>query len=127
VTVSVLFVRDGRLTRLEDYAHTKLCHPGAARGRLLAMNVSLTKELEQLVNQKVKSGLYQTASEVVREGLRLLDERDRLYQLRLKDLRKDIKKGADQLDRGEGRPLDVAAMKARLRADVAAKSRRGAK
>ena len=40
------------------------------------MNVSLTKELEALVNRKVKSGLYQTASEVVREGLRLLDERD---------------------------------------------------
>ena len=40
------------------------------------MNVSLTPELEQLVNEKVKSGFYQTASEVVREALRLLSERD---------------------------------------------------
>lgn len=41
-----------------------------------AMNVSLTPELEELVNEKVRSGLYQTASEVVREALRLLKLRD---------------------------------------------------
>jgi antitoxin ParD1/3/4 len=40
------------------------------------MNVSLTPELERLVNDKVRSGLYQTASEVVREALRLLKQRD---------------------------------------------------
>lgn len=40
------------------------------------MNVSLTRELEDLVNEKVRSGLYQTASEVVREALRLLKQRD---------------------------------------------------
>ena len=40
------------------------------------MNVSLTPELESLVNEKVRSGLYQTASEVVREALRLLKNRD---------------------------------------------------
>ena len=40
------------------------------------MNVSLTPELEQLVNEKVRTGLYQTASEVVREALRLLKQRD---------------------------------------------------
>ena len=38
------------------------------------MNVSLTPELERLVNEKVDSGLYQTASEVVREALRQLAE-----------------------------------------------------
>jgi antitoxin ParD1/3/4 len=40
------------------------------------MNVSLTPELEDLVNEKVRSGFYQTASEVVREALRLLKQRD---------------------------------------------------
>jgi antitoxin ParD1/3/4 len=40
------------------------------------MNVSLTPELERLVNEKGESGLYQTASEVVREALLLLKERD---------------------------------------------------
>ena len=41
-----------------------------------AMNVSLTPELEKLVIEKVRGGLYQTASEVVREALRLLKQRD---------------------------------------------------
>lgn len=40
------------------------------------MNVSLTPELEKLVIEKVRGGLYQTASEVVREALRLLKQRD---------------------------------------------------
>ena len=44
------------------------------------MNVSLTPELEALVNDKVRSGLYQTASEVVREALRLLKLRDDEYR-----------------------------------------------
>jgi antitoxin ParD1/3/4 len=91
------------------------------------MNVSLTKELEKLVTAKVKSGLYHTASEVVREGLRLLEERDRLYQLRLEEVRGEVKKGLDQLDRGEGRPLDFDHLKARLRKDMPSKARRRAK
>jgi antitoxin ParD1/3/4 len=45
------------------------------------MNVSLTDELEALVEKKLASGLYKSASEVVREGLRLLDERDRKERL----------------------------------------------
>lgn len=61
------------------------------------MNVSLTPELEQLVNQKVSSGLYQTASEVVREGLRLLIERDQ----RTESLRRDIRAGFEAVARGE--------------------------
>jgi len=40
------------------------------------MNVSLTPELEEMVTEKVRSGLYQTASEVVRDALRLLKQRD---------------------------------------------------
>lgn len=62
------------------------------------MNVSLTPELEQLVNEKVDSGLYQTASEVVREALRLLKQRDDQERLRA-----DVQAGFDQLTRGEGR------------------------
>jgi antitoxin ParD1/3/4 len=45
------------------------------------MNVSLTPELEKLVRDKVESGRYLSASEVIREGLRLLEKRDRLYEL----------------------------------------------
>ena len=66
------------------------------------MNVSLTPELERLVNEKVESGLYQTASEVVREALRLLKERDHARE----HLRSDVQAGFDQLAGGEGRAYD---------------------
>ena len=87
------------------------------------MKVSLTGELEALVNEKVKTGLYHTASEVIRDSLRLLEERDRLYQVRLEELRGAVKKGLDQLDRGEGVPFDPESLKRRLRQHVAKKKR----
>jgi len=59
--------------------------------------------------------------------LRLLEERDRFYQLRLGELRRDVKLGLDQLDRGEGVVFDRAAMKRRLRKRVGGSARRGAK
>jgi len=65
------------------------------------MNVSLTPQLEQFVREKVDSGRYLSASEVVREGLRLLEERDRVYQARLSDLQKEITIGVEEADRGE--------------------------
>jgi len=68
------------------------------------MNVSLTPELEKLVTSKVASGRYQSASEVIREGLRLLDDQDRLRELHLEEVRRKIQTGLDQLDRGEGIP-----------------------
>ena len=89
------------------------------------MNVSLTPELEQLVNEKVESGLYQTASEVVREALRLLKERDHARER----LRSDVQAGFDALTRGEGRAYDKASsrqlaeqVKSRGRATRAKKS-----
>lgn len=66
-----------------------------------SMNVSLTPELEQFVHSKVKSGRYLSASEVIREALRLLEERDRLYQARLAELQKDITLGIESAARGE--------------------------
>jgi antitoxin ParD1/3/4 len=72
------------------------------------MNVSLTPELEKLVTRKVESGLYQSASEVIREGLRLLDNQDRLREIHLDEIRKKVQTGLDQLDRGEGIPGDEA-------------------
>lgn len=72
------------------------------------MNVSLTPELEKLVAQKVQSGLYQSASEVIREGLRLLDDQDRLREVHLREVRQKIQTGLDQLDQGAGIPGDVA-------------------
>lgn len=65
------------------------------------MNVSLTKELEEMINQKVQSGLYNSASEVIREGLRLLNEQDQLRQIRLETLRSEIQAGIDQIRAGQ--------------------------
>ncbi|HEY8567238.1 MAG TPA: type II toxin-antitoxin system ParD family antitoxin [Beijerinckiaceae bacterium] len=66
------------------------------------MNVSLTPELERRVAEKVESGLYTSASEVVREALRLLFEAERIKDRRLASLDADIRRGLAQLDGGEG-------------------------
>jgi antitoxin ParD1/3/4 len=65
------------------------------------MNISLTPELEKLIDERVNSGLYNSASEVVREALRLLMERDQLKQRKLDELRRQIQIGIDASNRGE--------------------------
>lgn len=65
------------------------------------MNVSLTPQLEQFVREKVDSGRYLSASEVVREGLRLLEERDHVQQMKLETLRRELMIGVEQIERGE--------------------------
>lgn len=60
------------------------------------MNVSLTPQLEEIVRKKVESGLYGSASEVVREAIRLMD-----YQDRLNKLRADIAEADAEFERGE--------------------------
>lgn len=68
------------------------------------MNVSLTPELEKWVQAKVESGMYTSASEVIREGLRLLKEQDALKEIRLAELRREIRQG---IDSGESTPLNM--------------------
>ncbi len=65
------------------------------------MNVSLSPKLEALINEKVASGVYSSASEVLREALQLLDERDREQSAQLDALRKEVAIGIEQLERGE--------------------------
>jgi antitoxin ParD1/3/4 len=65
------------------------------------MNVHLTPELEQLVQNKVQSGRYNSASEVVREALRLMEQKDELRSIQLQELRSRIDKGLAQAERGE--------------------------
>ena len=59
----------------------------------MGMNVNLTPQLEELVRSKVASGMYTSASEVVREALRLMDEKDRLRAVKFEQLRDDIRQG----------------------------------
>jgi antitoxin ParD1/3/4 len=68
------------------------------------MNISLTPELEQYVSDKVATGLYHSASEVIREGLRLLKDQDALRELRLDELRRQIQLG---INSGESQPLNI--------------------
>ncbi len=65
------------------------------------MNVTLTPELEQMVNDKVASGLYSSAGEVMREALRLLLEFDELRRRRIEELRNEIEAGAEQIKQGK--------------------------
>lgn len=76
----------------------------------MTLNINLTPQLEALVRDKVASGRYSSASEVVREALRLLEEQDQLRALRLESLRQAVREG---LDSGSAGPLDIEAIKAR--------------
>lgn len=67
------------------------------------MHISLTPELEARVKAKVESGLYNNASEVIREALRFMDAHEVwVYEIKIALLRKQLKVAADQLDGGEG-------------------------
>jgi len=65
------------------------------------MNISLTSELEKLIQEQVKKGRYSSASEMVGEALRLLWERDRIKEKRLAELKEKIRVGIEAANRGE--------------------------
>jgi antitoxin ParD1/3/4 len=65
------------------------------------MNVNLGPTFDTFISDLLKTGMYQSQSEVVREGLRLLKEREELKNLRLAELRKEIAIGSKQADRGQ--------------------------
>jgi antitoxin ParD1/3/4 len=72
----------------------------------MAVNVSLSPELEKIVTEKVASGQYASADAVLGEALRLLEERDRLSKLR-----HDVALGIEQLDQGRSRPFSIQTLK----------------
>jgi antitoxin ParD1/3/4 len=74
----------------------------------MPMNVNLTPQLEKLVRQKVSAGRYNSASEVVREALRLMETEDQLRSMRLEQSRQDIREG---LDSGPAKTWSVAGLK----------------
>jgi antitoxin ParD1/3/4 len=77
------------------------------------MNVSLTHELERFIQEKVHSGRYTSASEAVRETLRLLEEHEQVRMAQLAEFREEIDRRLASLERGEG--LDGATVLAQLR------------
>jgi len=71
------------------------------------MHVSLTPELEARVKKKVASGMYNNASEVIREALRFMDiHEDWIYQMKLAHLKQEIDIGIKDMDAGNGLTLN---------------------
>jgi antitoxin ParD1/3/4 len=87
----------------------------------MPMNISLTPHLEEMIRAKIASGSYNSASEVVREALRLLEEEDQVRSLKLQKLREDIREG---LESGPSSVFDPKEIK---RAARTRKSRKGRK
>ena len=71
------------------------------------MNINLTPQLEEMVRQKVASGLYASASEVVLDALRLMDENDQMRVAKLEQLRQEIQDGLNSGPAFELNPEDV--------------------
>lgn len=68
------------------------------------MNVRLSKDAERFVRREVASGRYESPQQVVRDSLRLLEEREGLAEGRRTRLNEQIAEGLAELDRGEGLP-----------------------
>lgn len=65
------------------------------------MNITLTPELENLIQKKIESGDYNSASEVIRDALKLLKEQDQLKELRREEIRREVMKGVEQIRNGK--------------------------
>ena len=79
------------------------------------MNVSLTPELDGIVQRYIQSGMYGSQSEVVRAALRLLHEQEQEREARLLSLRNDVQSGLRQVLTGEGLVITAETIKTRGR------------
>jgi antitoxin ParD1/3/4 len=96
------------MAQIDTYCHLLYCFVMALK---VTKNISLTPHWEQFVEGKLRSGRYQSASEVVREGLRLLEERE----VEFESTRRKISAGMQQSKRGEGRDGDTVMAEQRRR------------
>jgi antitoxin ParD1/3/4 len=87
------------------------------------MNVSLTPELEQFVQAKVESGRYNSASEVVREALRLLEDHEQARATQLAEFNQELRRRLASLDSGER--VDPAKVQSCLKRKSEGRRRRG--
>jgi antitoxin ParD1/3/4 len=87
------------------------------------MDISLTAQQQAFIKRKVKTGLYESPSDVVWEALRLLEERDAVRLAKLDALKKDLAVGIAQLDAGLGKEFDAEAIKREGRRLLARRSR----
>jgi len=64
-------------------------------------NVNLTDHFDRFIDEGVTSGRFSNASEMVREALRLLEQRQEEDRARIEWLRGEVQKGMDAMDRGD--------------------------
>lgn len=77
----------------------------------MSINVSLPPELEARVRQRVESGMYGSASEVIREALRLFEAYEQVKTAKLDSLRQDIAQGLSDVKNGRAKEIDFAGLK----------------
>lgn len=91
------------------------------------MNVNLGTVFDQFVADLLKTGHYQSQSEILREGLRLLKEREELKQLRLAEVRKEISIGTEEARQGKVIDGEAVFTEVRKKSQEARRRRRGQK
>lgn len=88
----------------------------------MSLNVSLPKEMEERVREYVASGMYGSASEVIREALRLFEAYRAVQASSLAALKAEVAVGVQDVRAGRARPMDMKAIKARGRAALKSKA-----
>ena len=85
----------------------------------MASSVNLGEQLEAFITEAVKRGRYGSRSEVLREGVRLVQEREAAWTR----LEAEIQKGIDDVEAGRTEPLEVVGARLRRKyQSMAAKS-----
>ena len=80
----------------------------------MASSYSIGKHFEDLIENLIESGRYSTASEIMREGLRLVEEREERRKVKLEALRAEIQKG---IDSGPADDEDIGVMTTRIKSE----------
>ena len=88
-------------------------------------NISFTPQQSRFIEERVTSGSYQSASEVVRDAMRLLEQQEREREAAIDEVRRLVQEGTEQLDRGE--TLDGPAVMEELRERLLRKANGSAK
>ena len=90
------------------------------------MNVLLKPELKKFVTEKVNAGQYGDASELINEALEVLSEQERFTPKHEAYLRRELRRGLEQLDRGEFSDFSAETIIAQERSKLASSTRRRA-
>lgn len=88
------------------------------------MELIVSPDVGRILREKVESGHYATTDDVLREALRLLDERDRLRAIRLEELRAEVAIGIREADQAMAAPLDMNDVRKKVAARLEAPSKR---